>query len=77
MQITLIILFIVAAHCVKSDSLVRSNYKIDSVRLGEHDLRTEIDCEDVSLYFIIRISLLECVCRMNWNNFIQIIGRMC
>lgn len=38
-----------AAHCIKGTSLVRSGYTVDFVRLGEHDLRTQIDCEDVSV----------------------------
>ncbi|XP_031619952.1 uncharacterized protein LOC116338681 [Contarinia nasturtii] len=35
-----------AAHCISATKLVQSGWKPTSVRLGEHDLSTERDCED-------------------------------
>ncbi|XP_031632048.1 serine protease easter-like isoform X2 [Contarinia nasturtii] len=37
---------ITAAHCIKSKSVIESGFKPTSVRLGEHDVRTDIDCVD-------------------------------
>lgn len=36
-----------AAHCIRGTSLVKSGYTADAVRLGEHNLKSEIDCEEV------------------------------
>lgn len=35
-----------AAHCIAGTSVVKNNFRVVSVRLGEHNLATEVDCED-------------------------------
>lgn len=52
--------FIIAAHCIRGTTLVSSGYTADAVRLGEHNLRSEIDCEEVSFRFV-RKSVYCCV----------------
>lgn len=47
---------ITAAHCVSGSNLVKNQFTLDSVRLGEKDLRTNPDCE-------------EDVCRKIWIDF--------
>lgn len=42
---------ITAAHCVSGTTIVRNRYILDSVRLGEHDLRIDPDCQEVSMEF--------------------------
>lgn len=37
----------IAAHCISSPQIVRNRYVIDSVRLGENDLRSDPDCQEV------------------------------
>lgn len=37
----------VAGHCINGEDIVRSGYLVDSVRLGEHDLRLDPDCQEV------------------------------
>lgn len=36
-----------AAHCINGIDIVRTGYVLDSVRLGEDNLRTNLDCEQV------------------------------
>lgn len=36
---------ITAAHCIRGPVIIRNRYILDSVRLGEHDLRTDPDCD--------------------------------
>lgn len=36
---------ITAAHCLHGPIIVRNRYRLDSVRLGEHDLRDDPDCD--------------------------------
>lgn len=40
-------LFNAAAHCIRGTSLVKNRFEVESVRLGEHDLLSDIDCEEV------------------------------
>lgn len=40
--------FVVAAQCIHTPTLRRTGYAVDYVRLGEWDLRSENDCEEVS-----------------------------
>lgn len=40
-------MFIAAAHCVVSEKLEVVEWKPSAVRLGEHNLQTDKDCEDV------------------------------
>ena len=47
---------ITAAHCVRGRKIIEKRYVLDSVRFGEHDFRTDPDCQEVSgskLYFLI------------------------
>lgn len=44
---------ITAAHCIRGTSLVKSRFTATSVRLGEHDLLSEIDCEEVFIVTLI------------------------
>lgn len=44
---SLIVFYFVAAHCVRSRMVQRGGYVIDSVRLGEYDLRSLADCYEV------------------------------
>lgn len=43
-----------AAHCISSSFLRKNRYSITSIRLGEHDLSSERDCEEVPkrLHFV-------------------------
>lgn len=41
-------LFVAAAHCIKAQRLIRDKEEPTYIRLGEHDLRTDRDCENVS-----------------------------
>ncbi|XP_031619831.1 serine protease easter-like isoform X2 [Contarinia nasturtii] len=52
---------ITAAHCINEPKLVQSGWKIKSVRLGEHDLRTDIDCDDdeVCAPPVVNVDILE------------------
>lgn len=34
-----------AAHCIRGSSIAHMRYILDSVRFGEHDIRTNPDCE--------------------------------
>lgn len=46
-------LFVAAAHCIQAARLVRDGFVPDYVRLGEHDLRSDKDCEEVSARLIL------------------------
>lgn len=35
-----------ASHCVNGRAIIAANYQLISVRLGEWDLRTTVDCND-------------------------------
>lgn len=37
---------ITAAHCIRGQNFIKNLLTPDTVRLGEHDLRSEIDCND-------------------------------
>lgn len=36
----------IAAHCITGPSVTKNHFSVVSVRLGEHNLLTAIDCED-------------------------------
>lgn len=42
---------ITAAHCINGVDLVQKGYVLDAVRLGENDLRTDPDCDEVKFKF--------------------------
>lgn len=64
-------LFNAAAHCIRGTSLVKNRFEVVSVRLGEHDLLSDIDCEEVrtlliSSNFEISCNTFDaCICRVN------------
>lgn len=41
--------FLPAAHCIRGPNILKNGFVADYVRLGEHDFRTEMDCEDVNI----------------------------
>lgn len=40
---------VTAAHCIRGSNLAKNQFTLDSVRLGENDLRSDIDCQEVRL----------------------------
>lgn len=45
--------YYLAAHCIRGTSLVKSRFTPTSIRFGEHDLLSEIDCEEVNVIALI------------------------
>lgn len=55
--------YITAAHCIRGTNLVQSRFTATSVRLGEWNLLSDNDCEDVSV--MIYVFLFELKSRKN------------
>lgn len=54
--------FFVAAHCIRNVKLDRLRYVLNGVRLGENDLRTDPDCQEVREMWMIVFSILIVCC---------------
>lgn len=54
---------ITAAHCINGFEIVRRRFVVDSVRLGEHDIRTNPDCQEVKSFV--------CYFFLQWFDFME------
>lgn len=52
-------LILIAAHCIQGLNFMRNNFSVDLVRLGENNLNSEPDCDDVSTQLSIHCSIHE------------------
>lgn len=50
-------LILIAAHCIQGLNFMRNNFSVDLVRLGENNLNSEPDCDDVSTQLSIHCSI--------------------
>lgn len=63
----LLLLNFAAAHCIAGTEMVQSYFRLDSIRLGEHNISTERDCQEIDCADpVVNIPIAEVIVHENY-----------